>query len=97
MEENGKTVNQPDGSLNQNDCGCEDGNCQPKKSNPIRKIIFAVIVLAALAIVTVKLVSKPVLVPGKEASCKPGSSCCDTAKATTCDTTKGSSCCSKSK
>ena len=95
--DNEKTVNQPEGSVNESDCGCDDGCCQPKKSNRVRKTIFAVIVLAALAIVTVKLVSRPVVTPGKEAACKPGSSRCDTSKATTCDTTKGSSCCPKSK
>ncbi|MEI7662833.1 MAG: hypothetical protein WCK34_11560 [Bacteroidota bacterium] len=95
MEENKNGMDQPENSGNQHDCGCEDGNCKPKKSNLFRKIVFAVILLAAAGIITVKLISKPAPVAGKDTQCKPGSSCCDTTKTKTCDTTKGSSCCPK--
>ena len=78
------------------DCGCADGNCKPKKKNYLSKIIFAVILMAALAIIGVKLINRSdaasekqsVALPGKEAGC-------DTSKSANCDTTKGSSCCSK--
>lgn len=39
----------------QRDCGCDGDCCPPKKSNPLTKIIFAVIILAALVIVAVKV------------------------------------------
>ena len=41
------------------DCGCSDGCCTPQtKNNPCRKWIFIAIIVAALAIVTVKLINK---------------------------------------
>jgi hypothetical protein len=36
------------------DCGCADGNCKPKKKNPGSKLIFGVVILAALAIIGIK-------------------------------------------
>ena len=96
MEEKEKINVQPEGGDKQHDCGCEDGNCKPKKSNLLTKIIFAVILLAAIGIIAVKLTSHSAPAAGKEEACKPGSSCCDTTKGKTCDTTKGSSCCPKS-
>jgi len=49
--ENQSTINQ--------DCGCSDGCCTPKKkSNPWKKWIFIAIILAAVSIVTIKLVAK---------------------------------------
>lgn len=46
-------------NISKQDCGCSDGCCTPhKKSNSWKKWIFVVIILAAAAIVTVKLVSK---------------------------------------
>ena len=36
------------------DCGCSDGCCPPKKKNPWTKIVFTVIILAAIAIVIMK-------------------------------------------
>ena len=55
------------------DCGCSDGCCTPqkKKSNLWSKIIFVIIVLAAGAIITVKLANKP-------------EKCCDTKENPTC-------------
>jgi len=98
MEENKKIETQPEGRGNQDDCGCEGGNCQPKKSNLFTKIFFAVILMAAVGIIAVKIFYRPSVAANKEAACKPGSSaCCDTTKAATCDTTKGSACCPKSK
>jgi hypothetical protein len=77
-------------------CGCNDDSCQPKKKNIFSKLIFAVILLAAVAIIGVKLAGRSGNIPGKQLITAPGkASCCDTSKAKTCDTTKGSSCCSK--
>ena len=36
------------------DCGCDDGCCQPKKSNLWTKVVFIVVIVAALAIVAIK-------------------------------------------
>jgi hypothetical protein len=97
MEENYNDTQAPDGENKKQDCGCDDGCCQPKKKNIWSKLIFAVILLAAVAIIGIKLSGrsgsasdKQSVVPGKAA-------CCDTTKASskTCDTTKGSSCCAK--
>ena len=98
MEENEKNRIQADGGIKTEGCGCEDGNCAAIKTNPFRKIIFAIILLAAVGIIAAKLIYKPAAPVGKDAACTPGnSSCCDTSKAKSCDTTKGSSCCPKSK
>ena len=44
---------------NNQDCGCEGNCCQPpKKKNSFNKIIFSLIILAALSIVTIKLIGK---------------------------------------
>jgi len=77
------------------DCGCADGNCKPKKKNILSKVIFAVILLAAIAIIGVKLAGRSDAATEKQSVALPGkASACDSSK-TTCDTTKGSSCCSK--
>lgn len=78
------------------DCGCSDGCCTPKKSKPWMKILFAVIIIAAVAIVTLKLVSK------NETSAKVGatistekSSCGDSSSikcVKICDPNSGSCC-----
>lgn len=78
------------------DCGCEGNCCPPKKNNRIAKIIFAVIILAAVGIIAVKVFIQPAPATAKEAACCPGGSTgCDTTKTATCDTAKGSSCCPK--
>ena len=90
MEKFNKDNQMPESENNKQDCGCEDGCCQPKKKNNFSKVIFAVILLTALAIIGVKLVGRSGNDPVKQMVSSPG---CDTAK--TCDTTKGSSCCPK--
>jgi len=96
MEENEKIMTQTEGTENQNDCGCEGCCCPPKKKNTLSKIIFAVILIAAIGIIAFKLFYQPAPVAAKESCCPPGSSSkCDTSKTATCDTTKGSSCCPK--
>ena len=64
------------------DCDCSDGCCTPpKKTNPWKKWIFIAIILAAGAIVTIKLVGKQDV---------PSAKCCET---TECKTTENAPCC----
>jgi len=59
------------------DCGCSDGCCTPqKKSSPWKKWIFIGIILAAGAIVTIKLVGKHDTPPAKCCETTEKSSCC---------------------
>jgi len=96
MDENYKNPQSVEDKNKKQDCGCNDGSCKPKKKNIRSKLIFGIIILAALAIIGVKLsgftgtasVKQSVTAPGKASSC-------DTGKTKTCDTTKGTSCCSK--
>jgi hypothetical protein len=85
------------GDKNKNqDCGCTDGSCQPKKKNIFSKVFFAVILLAAVAIIGVKLSGRSGNVSDKQSVVTPGIvPGCDTTKTKTCDTSKGSSCCPK--
>jgi hypothetical protein len=84
-------------SDNQNDCGCEGGCCPPKKKSIVPKVIFSLVVVAALGIILAKLfLSSPAPASNQKAlrdSNSPVS--CDSAGAKTCDTAKGSSCCPK--
>ncbi len=78
------------------DCGCEGGCCPPKRKNPFTKILFAVVIVAALGIIGFKLFHQKAPAAAKSSCCPQSStSACDTAKKTTCDTIKGSSCCPK--
>ena len=78
------------------DCGCTDGSCKPKKKNIFSKILFVVILIAAAAIIGIKLAGHSDNASGKQLIASPGKvSSCDSIKSKTCDTTKGSSCCSK--
>jgi len=63
-------------NVSNRDCGCSDGCCTPvKKGNLWTKIVFGIIVLAAAAIVTVKLVGNQ-----KAAS----DDCCETTENPSC-------------
>jgi hypothetical protein len=96
MEENHKDIQPVEGENQKQNCGCTDGNCKPKKKNIFSKLIFAVILLAAVAIIGIKLSGHSGSASGKQSVAVPGkTSCCDTSKKKTCDTTKSSSCCSK--
>jgi hypothetical protein len=95
MEENYNETKSPEGKNKNQDCGCEDGCCQPKKKNPLSIWIFAVIVIAAIAIIGIKLAGRSDASSTKQSVAVPGKACSDTSKIKTCDTTKGSSCCSK--
>ena len=96
MEENFKNNQPVEGENPKQDCGCTDGSCQPKKKNILSKLIFGVILLAALTIIGIKLAGRSDNASGKQLNTAPGkASCCDTSKTKTCDMTKGSSCCSK--
>jgi len=59
------------------DCGCSDSSCctPQKKNSPWQKWIFIAIIVAAVAIVTVKLMNKKEEVPVK---------CCDKTENATC-------------
>ena len=83
MEETNKT---------NNDCGCEGDCCTPPKKKPSwMKWISILILVAAIAIVVVKLAgNKTTAVTEKQSV-----SACDTTKGAACDTSAGSSCCSK--
>ncbi len=82
-----------------NDCDCGSDCCQPSKSKPWTKIVFIVIVIAALAIAAMKLINnnttdaKGTVFPGEN------SVSCDTISQDTCskvcDPAKNSSCCPK--
>lgn len=96
MEDQYTNKPQAEGNSNSADCGCSDGSCKPKKKNVLSKILFTVIIMAALAIIVIKIAGNTEKVSGKQLSTSPGKAAvCDTTKGKTCDTTKGSSCCSK--
>ena len=96
MEENEKSNTPAECREEKHDCGCEGNCCPPKKNNIFTKIIFAVILLASVGVIAVKLLRKPVPAAATESCCPPGSTAgCDTTKTAACDTTKGSSCCPK--
>ena len=96
MEENQNDTPRVEEENKKEDCGCDDGCCQPKKKNIWSKILFGVILLAAVAIIGIKLTGRSGNASGKQTITTPGKvSACDTSKTKTCDTTKGSSCCSK--
>jgi hypothetical protein len=98
MEENTKdNPNTEDGIKKQN-CGCDCDCNKPKKRNIFSILLFAVILLAALGIIGMKLINKPDPKDNKQMLSTPGKpSCCDTTMAKGCDTKKDSSCCSKGK
>jgi hypothetical protein len=88
------TGNEPD----KKDCGCDGDCCKPKKTNIFTKLLFAVILLAALGIIGMKLVNKPDPKNNKEAVAAPAKgSCCDTTVSKCCEPKKDTTCCSKDK
>jgi hypothetical protein len=96
MEENQNNKQPIESENKKQDCGCDDDCCQPKKKNIFSKLIFALILLAAVAIIGIKLVGRSGNASDKQSVAAPGKvSICDTAKTKTCDTTKSSSCCPK--
>jgi hypothetical protein len=96
MEDMVKTKNQAENSDKQIDCNCEGNCCPPKKNNITPKIVFAIVLLAAIGVIVFKLVNKPVPAAVEESCCPPQfTTGYDTTKNATCDTTKGSSCCPK--
>ena len=96
MEENHNDNVQVEGENKKQDCGCTDGSRRPKKKNIFSKILFVVILLAAVAIIGIKLAGRSGNASGEQSIAAPGKvSGCDTTKAKTCDTSKSSSCCPK--
>ena len=82
------------------DCGCSDGCCIPQKKGSLwKKMGFFIIVIAAVTIITVKLVAKQNEQPlAKCCNTEANSSCChQTVKQDTkcCDTPASSSSCSQ--
>lgn len=73
-------------------CECDSDCCQPRKKSVWPKVIFSIVMMAALAIIASKLSHGPGPVnsaPGdqKTAACKDSAalkSCCDTAKTSSC-------------
>jgi hypothetical protein len=66
-------------NVSNQDCGCSDGCCTPQKKNsPWKKWIFITIIIAAAAIVTVKLVNKDS--SAQEPCCDKPETCCPQSK-----------------
>ena len=87
------------------DCGCNSGDCcqPPKKNNLWKKTLFIVVILAAVAIVTLKMVGKSDNrhLSGNDSLCiHHQKSCCDTSEAkeneSACDTSLKRHCCPNS-
>jgi hypothetical protein len=96
MKNQERIENQP--LIGKNDCDCKgnDHCCTPKKRNPWVKILFTMVLLAAIGIVAVKLLQQPTPAVAKEACCPPGTGLeCDSTTTAGCDTSKASSCCLK--
>ncbi len=91
-----------DSGGNNDDCNCGGDCCQPKKKSIWPKVIFTLVMLAAMGVIVVKLffTSSPVTstpvknsqIVNDQNSPKWADSC---KSASGCDTTKGSSCCPK--
>ena len=98
MEEDYMGKTQDEDRNDPQNCSCDSDCCQPKKSNIFTKLIFAVILLAAIGIIAVKLFYHPAPAANQQLFKDPNAKAwCDTTANRTCDTTKGSSCCPKSK
>jgi|PlaIllAssembly_1097288.scaffolds.fasta_scaffold370279_2 hypothetical protein len=98
MEDKDEIKNHTEGQGRQNDCNCEGNCCPPKKKTIFPKIIFSIVVFAALGIILMKLFFH--LSPAPAANQKlfrdPNSPVwCDSSGTKACDTAKGSSCCPK--
>jgi hypothetical protein len=86
------------------DCGCSPGCCQPPENNNIwSKLIFAIIMLAAVIIVTIKLTTKEESQPAIAADTV-NTGCADKKDSSSnspctkvCSPSENSSCCPKSK
>jgi len=97
-----KTKSQENPNLDKNDCSCEGNCCQPKKKSIWPKIIFTVVILAAIGVIAAKLLFTSPTAPAAPVTNSqvvndPNSpKWADSCKSSSgCDTTKGSSCCPK--
>lgn len=66
-----------------NDCGCDSGCCQPKKSKLWAKLLFILVFLAASAIIIIKVTGKSNEVTEQKCDttlCSKHSGTCDTVK-----------------
>jgi len=81
------------------DCGCGEGCCTPKKkSNLWKRVLSIIIILAAGAIITVKLVGKQDTPPEKCCDTKETPACCpqteqDSTEVKCCNAIGNSFCC----
>jgi hypothetical protein len=83
-------------STDKKDCGCDAGCCPPKRKPKWTMILSALVILAALAIIAVKLLGGDGAAAAKDPSQSAASpASCDTTGKGGCDTTKNSSCCPK--
>ena len=77
------------------DCGCGPDCCPPKKNKLWMKIVFGAVILAAIAIISIKLCC-PGCGSDNKCSGKTEKSCCaDSTKPDKCKDAKTASCCSK--
>jgi hypothetical protein len=98
MEEDYKGKPKVEDLNNPKDCGCNADCCPPKKNTFLTKLIFFVIIVAALGIIFVKIFNRPPTIANQQLFRNPNAAVwCDSTATKTCDTTKGSSCCPKSK
>lgn len=98
MEEKDNTMDQAGNLDSRNDCNCEGGCCAPKKRTILPKLIFSLVVIAALGIILVKLFLHSSTAPAANQQMlrdQDTPALCDSSGNKTCDTAKSSSCCPK--
>lgn len=76
---------------NKQNCSCDSGCCQPQKSNTLTRLIFIIVIVAALAIVGFKMVNNK---DSRQQGNQGNPAACDTTAGCN-DSTANSSCCPK--
>lgn len=97
MDNSDKLRNQT-GDPDKQNCDCESNCCPPKKTSILPKMIFSVVLLAAMGVILVKLffTSAPTPASNQQVFRNPDSPAwSDSTQSKCCDTTKGTSCCPK--
>lgn len=83
------------------DCGCDGDCCQPAKKQPWMKIVFVVIVVAALAIASIKIFNQNTTSAAGTNVSTEKSGCCPQSRQDSCaragDSLKSHSCCPKAR
>jgi len=97
-----KIKSQENTNLEKKDCGCDVDCCPPKKKSIWPKIIFTIVILAAIGVIAAKLFiitpkAPTTPVTNSQVVNDPNSpKWADSCKSSSgCDTTKGSPCCPK--